>query len=193
MFKMSKIILATTSPYRIEAFKFLGINFIVEGSRVDESKISRNDPKNLVKNLSKLKAKAVAKNHTNAIIIGMDSVGYFHGQILEKPKSKEEAFQRLKSLSGKNHQFFTGIYMVNTANNQVISKVVKTEIFLRKFSDKEIKFYLNQDKFFNTYALGYDPIRHYSSTFTKTISGSYNNFLGGIPLEAIVGMLNKVK
>lgn len=178
-----KIILATTSPYRIEAFKFLEIDFIAEGSKIDESQVERNDPEELVKKLSKLKAEAVAKNYKDAIVIGMDSVGYFDNKILEKPKSREEGFQRLKLLSGRNHQFYTGVHFINTASNKVISKVVKTEIYLRDFSEKEIETYLNQDKFYNTYALGYDPLGHYSSTFAGRIEGSYNNFLRGIPLE----------
>jgi septum formation protein len=188
---MSKIILATTSPYRIEAFKFLGIDFETEGSKVDESQADRSNPEELVKELSKLKAEAVAKNHSDAIVIGMDSVGYFNRKIFEKPKSRKEGFKRLKSLSGKNHQFFTGIHIINTASKRVVSKVVKTEIHLRNFSEKEIETYLNQDKFFNTYALGYDPLGHYSSTFSEKIEGSYNNFLRGIPLEAVVGLLQE--
>src|SRR4030066_2206156 len=101
---MPKIVLATTSPYRIETFGYLGIPFEAEGSKIDESQLERNNPEELVKNLSKLKAEAGAKNHSDAIVIGMDSVTYFNGKILEKPKSREEAFQRLKSLSGNNHQ-----------------------------------------------------------------------------------------
>lgn len=192
MSKKLKIILATTSPYRIEAFKFLGIDFVAEGSKVDESNIERNNPEDLVKELSRLKAEAVANNHKDAIVIGMDSVGFFDGKILEKPKSRKEGFQRLKSLSGNKHQFYTGIYVINTASNKTVSKVVKTETYLRKFSEKEIEAYLNQDKFYNTYALGYDPLGHYSSTFSERIEGSYNNLLRGIPLEAIVGMLSEV-
>ncbi|MCX6720273.1 MAG: Maf family nucleotide pyrophosphatase [Candidatus Staskawiczbacteria bacterium] len=186
-----KIILGTTSPYRIQAFKFLRIDFVAEGSKVDESQVDRNNPEELVKELSKLKAEAVAKNHNDAIVIGMDSVGYFNGKILEKPKSREEGFERLKSLSGNSHQFYTGIHIINTATEKVVSRVVKTGIYLRKFSEKEIETYLNQDKFFNTYALGYDPLEHYSSTFTEKIEGSYNNFLRGIPLEAVVGLLQE--
>lgn len=189
---MSKIILATTSPYRIEAFKFLGIDFEAEGSKVDESQADRSNPEELVKELSRLKAEAVAKNHSDAIVIGMDSVGYFNGRILEKPKSREEGFERLKSLSGKNHQFFTGVHVINTASKKIASKVIKTEIYLRNFSEKEIETYLDQDKFFSAYALGYDSLGHYSSTFPERIEGSYNNFLRGIPLEAIVELLKLV-
>jgi len=189
---MTKIILATTSPYRREAFAFLGFNFKAEGSKVDESQIDRSEPEELVSQLSKLKAEAVAKNHKDAIVIGMDSVGYFNDKILEKPKSKEEAFLRLKALSGENHQFYTGIHVVNTALNKAVSRVVKTEVFMRKLSDAEINKYLEEDPNYNTYALGYDPLGHSSSAFIERIEGSYNNLLRGIPLEVIPEMISKV-
>ncbi|MFA4998533.1 MAG: Maf family nucleotide pyrophosphatase [Candidatus Paceibacterota bacterium] len=189
---MLKIILGTTSPYRREAFSFLGIDFEAEGSKVDESQIDRNDPEGLVRQLSKLKAEVVAKNHSEATVIGMDSVGYFNGKILEKPRSKEEAFERLKSLSDNNHQFYTGIHVINTASNKTVSKIIKTEVFMRKLSDIEINKYLEEDPNYSTYALGYDPLRHSSSSFIERIEGSYNNLLRGIPLEVIPGMLSEV-
>ena len=189
---MIKIILATTSPYRIEAFKFLDIPFESEGSDVDESQIERSDPEKLVETLSELKAQAVADKHSDAIIIGMDSVSYFNGKIFEKPKSREENFVRLKSLSGKQSQFYTGICMINNVQGKKITKVVKTEIFFRDISEAEINKYLDQDKYFNTYASGYDPLKYISSTFISRLEGSYNNPLRGIPLEVIVDMLQEI-
>ncbi len=189
---MTKIILATTSPYRKETFGYLGIPFEAEGSNVDESQFERNDPEKLVKHLSKLKAEAVAKSHSDAIVIGMDSVTYFNGQILEKPKSKEEDFQRLKTFSGKSHQYYTGIHMINTGFDKVLSKIVITDVFMRELSEEEINRYLDEDPNFNTYALGYDPVKHYSASFVERIEGSYYNLLGGIPLEKIVKMLKEI-
>ncbi len=189
---MTKIILATTSPYRKETFRYLGIPFETEGSNIDESQLERNNPEELTKELSRLKAEAVAKNHSDAIIIGMDSVAYFNGKILEKPKSKEEDFQRLKALSGNNHQFYTGIHMINIISGEVLSKIVKTDVFMRGLSDREVNKYLDEDPNFNTYALGYDPVKHISSSFVKKIEGSYYNLLGGIPLETIVEMLREI-
>lgn len=189
---MPKIILATTSPHRKEAFGFLGIDFEAKGSNVDESKVGRNNPEDLVKALSKLKAEAVAKDYFDAIVIGFDSVGFFEGQILEKPKSKEEAFQILKSLSGKKHQFYTGIYMIDTASDKKISRSVKTEVFMRELPDEEIEKYFDEDPDFNTYAVGYDPLGHCSSAFVKRVEGSYNNFTRGIPLEEVVEMLYEI-
>ncbi|MFH0792192.1 MAG: Maf family nucleotide pyrophosphatase [bacterium] len=186
---MTKIILATTSPYRIEAFKFLGINFVAEGSKVDESLVERTDPEKLVSVLSKMKAEAVSKNHSDATVIGMDSVGCFNGKILEKPKSREEGFARLVSLSENCFQFYTGIYMINTADKKELSRVVITDACFRKINESEINQYLNEDPNFMTYALGFDSLGHFSSTFISKIEGSYNNVLRGIPLEVIVEML----
>jgi len=189
---MSKIILATTSPYRIEAFKFLGIDFEAEGSKVDESGAERNNPKELVKTLSGLKAEAVAKNHSDAIVIGMDSIGCLNGKILEKPKSKQEEFERLMGLSGKKFEFYTGICMINTATRATASKTVKTELLMRELSEKEINQYLEQDSRYNTFALGFDPLKNVSSSFIAKLVGSYNNVLKGIPLEIMPEMLSGV-
>ena len=189
---MTKIILATTSPYRKEAFGFLGIDFETEGSKVDESKVEMNNPKELVKQLSKLKAEAIAKNHPGAIVIGMDSVGYSNGKILEKPKSREEAFQRLKNLSGKSYEFYTGVYMVNILTRKAATKVVKSKVFMRKFSDDDIKRYLDEDPDYNKYAHGYDIKNKISSSFVSEINGSYNSALMGIPLEVLPEMLSEV-
>ncbi len=189
---MSKIILATTSPYRIEAFKFLGVDFEAEGSKVDESQAERQDPEELVKTLSELKAEAVVKNHSDAIVIGMDSIGCFNGKILEKPKSKQEAFERLKSLSGNKFEFYTGIYIINTSTKATVSKIVKSELFMRELSEGEINRYLEQDPRYNTYALGFDPLEKVSSSFIAKLVGSYNNVLRGIPLEVVLKMLPEV-
>jgi len=189
---MPKIILATISPYRREIFACLGIDFEAVGSNVDESQTERKNPEALVKTLSRLKAEAVAKNYQEAIVIGMDSVAYFKGRILEKPKSKEEAFLRLKSLSGQDGQFYTGVFMVNTASGKTLAKVVKTELSMRRLSDEEIKKYLDEDQGFNTYALGFDTVKHTSASFIKSIKGSYYNLLAGMPLEAMMDMLREL-
>jgi len=191
---MTKIILATTSPYRIEAFKFLDIDFASEGSQVDEKFDGRpDDPCELVLELSKRKAESVAENHTDGIVIGFDSVGWFDGKILEKPQSRKEAFDRIKKLSDNSYSYNTGLYVMDIARGKVISKVVSTEIKVRNIADSEIEKYLDQDPKYNTYGNGYDPLGHYSSTFAESIKGSYNNFLRGIPLEAIIEILKELR
>lgn len=188
-----KIILATTSPYRQEAFGMLGIDFEATGSNVDENFDERpSHPEKLVLELAKRKAESVAENYKEDIVIGFDSIGYFNDEILEKPKDRNEAFQRLKKLSGNIHKFYTGIHLINISGNKTLFGVAETEIKLRELSDAEINKYLDQDPHFTTYAIGFDPLCHYSSSFTESINGSYNNYLRGIPLETIVGLLKEI-
>ena len=194
-----QIILATTSPYRKEAFAFLKIPFIVKGSEVDESKlkgIHRNDPRDLVFALAKAKAEAVAKNYKkmlnkDAIVFGFDSVGIFEGKFLDKPKSREQAFDRLKRMSGNMHEFITGVYVINTKTGKTISRLVKTIIYFRDFSDEEINKYLDEDELYKTLAAAYNALNHYSATFAKRIDGSPHNLLSGLPLEIIPEILNE--
>ncbi len=188
---MEKIILATTSPYRKEIFATLGFPFQVVASNVDETQLERNRPEELVKELAKMKAEAVSADYSNNIVIGFDSVGFFKRKILEKPKSKEEAFKRLQSLSGEKHQHYTGIYMVNTKTNETALEYDEVKIFMRKYSDKEIEAYLEQDSEFKRFALGYDTEKHLSASFIEKINGNHLNLMG-IPLSLVVTMLQRV-
>jgi septum formation protein len=187
-----RIILATASPHRQEAFRKLGLKFVAEGSNVDERFQGRPEgAEGLVMQLSKMKAEAVARHHDEGIVIGFDSVGWFNGDVLEKPESREEIFERLKMLSGQGYQFVTGIHMINADTNRELSRVVKTNVFMREIAENEINRFLDHDtnETFKTFAHGFNPICHYSSTFARRIEGSCSNYLWGLPVETIMEML----
>ncbi|MBU0670772.1 Maf family protein, partial [Patescibacteria group bacterium] len=116
---MSKIILATSSPYRIEAFRTLGLEFEAVKSEIEENFFGRSDkPQELAAELAKRKAEAVSKKYKKEIVIGFDSVGWFFGKILEKPKSREAAYERLVVMSGKEFQFFTGVCLIDGGSRE---------------------------------------------------------------------------
>lgn len=187
---MSKIILATTSPYRKEAFAMLGLDFETASGNIDENFANRpENPAELVRELAKRKAESVAKNYSEELVIGFDSVGYFENKILEKPKDEENARKRLLKMSGKQFEFYTGVCLIDVKDNKKYENVVFTKAFMRELSETEIKKYLAQDQNFKTYALGFDPLGHSSMAFIEKIEGSYNNLLRGIPMEKIVEML----
>lgn len=190
---MMKLVIATTSPYRIEAMNLIGIPFEAKGSDVEEYFEGRpSAPGELVLCLSRLKAEAVAKGCIDSLVVGMDSVAFFDGAILEKPRSVDEAFSRLKNMSGKTHEFYTGVTMIDTRNGNVQQKVVITSVELRRVSDDEIRRYLEQDPRYRTYALGYDPLGSLSCSFVKRIDGDPQNILRGIPLATVIPMIQEV-
>lgn len=198
---MQKIILATTSKVRKIAFEQLGMPFIAEDSNVDEYSGKRPDrPEDLTLFLAKKKAEAVAKNHKEGIVIGFDSVGFFEGKIMEKPKSREEAFDRLKMLSGKRHEYISGVYMIDAKNRKTLSRMKRTKIYMREISDKEIISYLDQcDKSVNRISvymdvsLGYSSNLFYSSSFITKIEGSLTDLIYAIPSDEVVDMLKEIE
>ena len=193
---MQEIILATNSDFRRKGFELLGMNFSSHGSRINEKlKYRPRNPHDLVVFLAKRKARAVAKKYVNECVIGFDSVGYFEGELLEKPRSREETFERLKELSGKHHQFYTGTFMINLDTRKKASKVSKTDIYMRELSEREIRRYLDSCDECEEYikkALGYSAFSGFSSTFVRRIEGSANNLNFGLPTELIPSMLEKV-
>ncbi len=187
---MVKLILATTSKHRIAAFSTLGIPFATEASHVDEYTDERPaEPVALVRYLSEKKARAVAANHKGGIVIGFDTVDGFEGGILEKPKSREEAKERLRTLSGKSSMTYTGIFLIDTASGRTEARVAKTAFRMRSISDAEIDRYLDQGDGYKTHAVGFNPLHYYSASFTEKVDGSYHSFLTGMPLEVVVEML----
>jgi len=189
----NKIILATSSPHRKKAFSTLGIDFIAEGSDVDEYRADRpTEPKELVRYLAKLKAEAVAKNHSSGIVVGFDSFTYFEDEIMEKAGSKEVVFERLKRLSGNTHDFFTGIHIINLDNGVVKSDVVETKAYFRELSLDEINFYLDHDKDVVNYGIPYDAPDHFSSSFLTKVDGCYNSLCTGLPRGRMMEMLKEV-
>lgn len=186
-----KLILATQSPFKIEAFKKLGLIFETCASDIDESKYSGEDPEKLVAQLAIAKAEAVSEKYPDALVIGNDTIGFFENKILEKPKNISEARNRLKRLSGKKHLIITGNCIIYPHKTPII-KIVKTEVQMRELSEQEIDKYLAEDPNVTKICIGYDPGEHLSASFVKSISGSYHNLISGMPLETLAIELYKL-
>lgn len=110
---MVNLILGTTSKGRKELFSKLGLKFVSKGSEVDEYFKGRPEkPEDLCLCLAKLKAEDVAQHFSEGLVLGFDTVALFENEIIEKPKSREEQYQRLKRFSGKKLVVYTGILLI---------------------------------------------------------------------------------
>lgn len=104
-----KIILASGSKQRKDIFDMIGLKYEILKS-TEEEKSNEIEPNEYVKELSKIKAYSVAKQiKEKAIIISADTVVYMNNKIYEKPKTKQEAFNNLKEMSGKVTYAVTGV------------------------------------------------------------------------------------
>ena len=107
---INKIILASKSGVRKKILNENGINCEVMPSNVDEDQAKESlekekaTPELISKNLAELKANKVSNKNPNKIVLGADSVIDLNGELISKPKTREEAVQTLSKLNGKKHQ-----------------------------------------------------------------------------------------
>ena len=174
-----KIILASGSKQRKDIFDMIGFKYEVIKSTEEENS-NAIEPNEYVKELSKIKADSVAKQiKEKAIIISADSVIYMNNKIYEKPKSKQEAFNNLKEMSGKVTYAITGVTIKDLYQNKEISFSDTAEVWIRKINDEDIKWYVENDKNILE-RCGYSMLGK-SAIFLDKVVGDYNTLFGISP------------
>ena len=105
-----KIVLASQSPRRKELLGRMGLEFVTQASKIDESAFDGLAARELVATLSREKAQWIARQlDGETLVIGADTVVVRDGAALGKPKDAEDAVAMLLSLSGRDHQVCTGV------------------------------------------------------------------------------------
>ncbi len=175
---MREIILASQSPRRKELLENIGVKFQILVSDIDESLVSKElEPGMYVRELAFLKALDIAKHcPKNMFVIGADTVVVLDGEILGKPKDRDEAFEMLKKLSGRTHYVFTGISIADTNDMHTVSEYEKTAVTFKELTEKEINYYIDNYNVLDK--AGAYAIQEYAGTFVKSINGDYFNIVG---------------
>ena len=174
-----RLILASSSKQRQNIFKMIGLKYEVITSKVEENS-SKEEPDKYVEELSLNKAKSVCEQiDGKAIIIAADTIIYFNNKKYEKPKTKEEAFNNLKELSGNKNSAYTGITIIDLYKNKTITSSSKVDVYFRNISEEEINWYVNNEKKIFK-CCGYVP-EGKAAIFIERIDGDYNTLLGISP------------
>lgn len=177
-----KLILASTSTFKNEILDKVGINHLKIDSDFEEKSLNKKDVYQYVKDLSLGKAKSVENKVEQSIILGIDTVVYANGKILEKPKNLKDARDNLKNSAGKTTSVITGIALINKYTNEIIQDFQETKITLNEISEDDIDYYMENEPGV-LYASGF-IVETIVSNFIKTIDGSFYNILG-VPVEKI--------
>lgn len=183
-----KIILASKSKGRQKLLEQIGLTFSAEASDYEEDMSLTIAPAELVKMLSQGKARAVAHNHADAIIIGADSVGVLENKILGKPKDEADARTMLRNMSGKSHTFFSGLTVIDTRLNKEETVVDKTQVHFRKLTNMEIDDYITSGEPLS--CAGSYAIQGKGAVLVQKIEGEYSNIMG-LPLSELATILQK--
>ena len=137
-----RLILGSTSPYRRELLARLGIPFEVVAPRVDELQLPQETPRQLACRLAMAKARAVAAQHPQAVVIGSDQVADLHGEALGKPGGHDMALAQLRRMAGQAVTFQTAVAVVCKATQFAQMDLAQVSVKFRALSDAEIEAYL---------------------------------------------------
>ena len=182
------IILASASPRRKELLERIGLKFEVEPSNYEEGISSELGPHELAKSLSLEKAKLVAQNHKNTLVIAADTFIVFESRILGKPRTETEAKEMLKTMNGKPHSVITGFTIIDTDSNKALSRSVETKVHLRQLSSNEIDAYVRSKEPLDK--AGAYSIQGLGAVIVEKIEGDFFNVIG-LPLSALTESLKE--
>ena len=174
-----KLVLASKSPRRSEILKNAGYEFTVRVADADETIPDGTKPEDAVVFLAARKAMAVERADDETIL-GADTIVVLDDKILGKPKDREDAYNMLKSLSGRAHSVFTGVCIIENGKSMTFAE--ETQVEFLSLTDKEIYEYIDTNDCYDK--AGAYGIQGYASKFIRRISGDYFNVVG-LPISAI--------
>ena len=174
-----KVILASESPRRKDLLTQIGMEFSVL-SCGGEAPVETKVPKEVVEAHALQKAEAVAAEVSEpAVIIGADTVVAYEGEILEKPKNRQDACEMLNKLQNNTHEVYTGVALLKrnldgTWERNVFSECTKVVFY--PMSESEIQEYVASDEPMDK--AGSYGIQGIGAKYVKEILGDYNNVVG---------------
>ncbi len=141
-----QLILGSTSPYRRELLSRLKLPFDVIAPQVDETPLVHELPRDLANRLALAKARAVAKMHPSAVVIGSDQVADLNGEPLGKPGTHARAVAQLQRMRGKTVVFQTALAVICLDSGFEQLDLAAVSVRFRDLTDAEIESYLQVEK-----------------------------------------------
>ena len=170
-----KIVLASQSPRRKELLGRMGLEFVTQASKIDESAFDGLEARELVATLSREKAQWIARQlDGETLVIGADTVVVRDGAALGKPKDAEDAVAMLLSLSGRNHQVCTGVTVCR--GDRVLTQVEETQVTFRELTEAEVRQYVSTGEPMDK--AGAYGIQGLGGLLVEGIRGDYSNVVG---------------
>ena len=178
------IILGSQSPRRRELLARLGYAFETCSPDVDEHVDA--PASEAVAILARRKARAAAENYREGVIIASDTLVSLDGAALGKPEDAADAHRMLRALSGRTHEVFTGVCVIDCSDGRRESRVVRTGVTFRELSDEEIDAYIATGEPMDK--AGAYAIQGAAGAFVAGLDGSFDNVVG-FPTQEVAEML----
>ena len=192
-----RIILASKSGVRKNMLKKYGFETIVSPSNVDEDQVKDAllekgaDPEIISKNLAELKSIKISVKNPDQLVLGADSVVSLNSKLINKPNSREEAFNILKLLNGQKHYLISSV-CISKNGSMIWNYTDKSELKMKKLSDKELKSYLEKIKTETLLAYGVYQIEANGLDLFEYVKGDKDSIMG-LPIKQIKEYLKNLK
>ena len=175
------IILASASPRRKQLLTQIGFDFSVVPSTIKEDLSLPLPPEAFTEHWAREKAKYVAENNPDTMVIGADTIVVLDEKILGKPKNIMDSFSMLQSLSGRTHEVITGMSFINISFGIDFTFNERTYVSFKTLSDSDIHYYI--DNYNPLDKAGSYGIQDWFSVHIRQIEGCYFNVMG-LPLSS---------
>ena len=188
-YRVHKLILASSSPFRRELLSRLGLKFDPVSPQVNETSLPDETPEQIARRLAQSKARSVAADYPNALIIGSDQVAVIGDRIIGKPGNHEKAGDQLTRAPGQTMKFYTAGGVLKSPTTPMQLDVIPFSVKFRRLDKKTIENYLLREK-------PYDCAGSFKSeglgiALLENMSGDDPTALIGLPLMRLIHMLEQ--
>lgn len=184
----TRLVLASTSVFRQQQLRTLGIDFIAAKPMFDETPLAGETAAETATRLAIGKAQSLADAYPQHLIIGADQVAWCHGKQLGKPMSVAKAAIMLRELSGQQIEFYSAVCVLDTISGSLKSHVDQTIVQMRELSDTQIARYLVREPD-AIYCAGAAKSEGLGAALLQKIESEDPNALIGLPIFWLVSCL----
>ena len=180
--KLPPLILASASPRRAELLKLLPVKFQVLPGHADEVAHGHLSPLEVCQLNAHRKARVVAKQIPDALVLAADTLVFLDNEILGKPRTLADARRMIARLQGRHHQVVTGVCLMHLRRHHERVFAVSTDVLFHPLNARQIRDYLASIQPLDK--AGAYAIQDSGEKIISEISGSYSNVVG-LPVEAL--------
>ncbi len=192
-----KIILASRSGVRKKILDNYKIDAEVIVSNIDEDEVKNSlleegaDPLIISKNLAELKSLKVSNKNPDRLVLGADSVISLNNELINKPKSRDEALLTLKKLNNSTHYLISSV-CISKNGSMIWNYTDKSELKMKNLSERKLIEYLDKIKTETLFAYGVYQIEADGLKLFEYIKGDQNSIMG-LPIKQIIDYIKQHK
>ena len=192
-----KIILASKSGVRKQILDNHNVDFEVIASNVDEDEVKNSllsegaDPLLISKNLAEIKSIKVSNKNPDMLVLGADSVISLNNELINKPKSREEALKILKKLNNSKHYLISSV-CISKNGAMIWNHSESSELKMKNFPESELQSYLDKIETETLLAYGVYQVEADGLKLFEYIKGDHNSIMG-LPIKDILNYINQYK